>query len=113
MKKLFAFTLLTTILVILASCNEHKKASHPFDGTFITAHGIRFNLRPDSTSTITFNDSITYNGKWTIRHTDSLEYANIEFDSYINYYYLKDGKIYRSEENMKGDTRGVAVEYQE
>ncbi len=44
---------------------------------------------------------------------DGLEYANIEFGGYQKYYYLKQGKLYRSEREMRHDVMGVKVRYEE
>ena len=44
---------------------------------------------------------------------DHLEYANIEFGGYQEYYYLKDEKLYRSEREMRHDALGTKVKYQE
>ena len=97
-------------VVLLASCGENKQ-NHPYEGTF-TASGIMFVLNPDSTTRIIFNDSVSYEGRWTpTRADDGLEFANIEFGGYQKYYYLKDGKLYRSEREMRHDVMGVEVRY--
>ncbi len=97
-------------VVLLASCGENKQ-NHPYEGTF-TASGITFVLKPDSTTHITFNDSITYEGKWMpARASDGMEFVNIEFGGYKKYYYLKNGKLYRSEREMRHDVMGVKVQY--
>ncbi len=43
---------------------------------------------------------------------ENLEYANIEFAGNQEYYYLRNGKLYRSEREMRHDTMGVEVKYQ-
>lgn len=40
-------------------------------------------------------------------------YANIEFAGYQNYYYLKNGKLYRSIREMNHDALGEEVKYLE
>lgn len=97
---------------VFAACSGNDK-SHPFDGTFFTEEGVRFELKADSTTLIQFNDSVTYEGTWQVcRSSDNLEYANIEFAGYPTYYYLKDGKLYRSEREMRNDALGTKVKYQ-
>ena len=47
------------------------------------------------------------------KSADNLDYANIEFAGYPRYYYLKDGKLYRSEREMRHDAHGEKVKYQD
>ena len=90
------------------------ESTHSFAGTFITENGVRFELRADSTTLITFSDSVKYEGTWkSCKAEDHLEYANIEFGGYQEYYYLKDEKLYRSEREMRHDALGTKVKYQE
>lgn len=100
----------------LYSCsngNNSSSESHSYTGTFITEDGVRFELRADSTTYITFSDSVTYEGTWkACKAEDNLEYANIEFAGYQEYYYLKDEKLYRSEREMRHDALGTKVIYQ-
>lgn len=109
--------MILAILIIasgfLCSCGNSPVAPHSFAGTFFTEDGARFELRPDSTTLITFSDSVTYEGTWKSRISDdNLEYANIEFGGYQEYFYLKDGKLYRSEREMRHNTFGTDVKYQ-
>lgn len=83
----------------------------PFDGTFTTEYGMRFQLNPDSTTLLTFDDSITYEGRWTIRRKADIEYANIELAGNINHYFFKNGKLYRNEQQMMEDVNGMEVSY--
>lgn len=117
MKKLILATLMVAF-VFLYSCNNtsstNKSAEpHPFAGTFTTPEGFLFELRTDSTTYITFSDSVTYEGTWKIRKAkDNSEFANIEFAGIQEFYYLKDGKLYRSEREMRHDAFGTKVTYQ-
>ena len=99
--------MLTIAFGFLYSCTNTNstESTHSFAGTFITENGVRFELRADSTTLITFSDSVKYE--------DHLEYANIEFGGYQEYYYLKDEKLYRSEREMRHDALGTKVKYQE
>ena len=99
--------MLTIAFGFLYSCTNTNstESTHSFAGTFITENGVRFELRADSTTLITFSDSC--------KAEDHLEYANIEFGGYQEYYYLKDEKLYRSEREMRHDALGTKVKYQE
>ena len=44
---------------------------------------------------------------------DTLKYATIEFAGYFNYYYLRNGKLYRNEHNMIRQALGEEIEYQD
>ena len=78
--------MLTIAFGFLYSCTNTNstESTHSFAGTFITENGVRFELRADSTTLITFSD-----------------------------YYLKDEKLYRSEREMRHDALGTKVKYQE
>ena len=108
--------MLTIAFGFLYSCTNTNstESTHSFAGTFITENGVRFELRADSTTLITFSDSVKYEGTWkSCKAEDHLEYANIEFGGYQEYYYLKDEKLYRSESEMRNDALGTKVKYQE
>ena len=93
-------------ILLLTGCDNNEK-EHDFVGIFTTANGIKFELRPDSTSIITFKDSMIYESSWKISKDRNNEtYANIEFAGYQNYYYLKNGKLYRSIREMNHDALG-------
>ncbi len=118
MKRSIWFVLMIGCLSALYSCgnmgsgNSSNEKSHPFVGTFITETGIQFELREDSTSLIIFSDSLTYESTWEpCKSTDNWEYANIEFAGNQKYYYLRNGKLYRSEREMRHDAMGVKVRY--
>lgn len=106
---------------MLAGCvmacggNKQKEgshsANHPYEGTFITKYGMKFRLDSDSTTLLLFNDSISYQGVWKVRHKEGMEYVNIEFSGDYNYYYLKDGKLYRKEQQMQNEVNGIDVTY--
>ena len=99
--KLFTYTLILLYFYIFSSCKGDSSNSAPFDGVFVTESGIKFELKEDSTTLILFDDTLNYEGVWSIHHTNESEYANIEFAGKPDYYYLKDKKIYRSKREMK------------
>lgn len=108
------WTILAMVSVFLCSCGSNEKPTHSFCGTFVTADGVKFELRADSTTLITFSDSVTYEGTWkSCKTEDHWEYANIEFGGCQEYYYLNEGKLYRSEREMCHNVLGTEVKYQE
>lgn len=112
MKTSSLICVVTIFSCTLFSCGDHNKGVHSFDGTFNTATGVKFELKPDSTTFIQFNDSLTYEGTWSMHHTEANEeYANIEFAGSSHYYYLKNNKIYYSERDMRNEKRGATIEY--
>ncbi len=111
MKRFIYSSMLLMGICVLVACTG-KSSSHPFGGTFFTEEGVRFELKADSTTLIRFNDSLTYEGTWQVcKSADNLEYATIEFAGYPAYYFLKDGKLYRSEREMRNDVLGRRINY--
>ena len=107
---LFALAILISLLY-LSSCKQ-SVSTHPFQGRFITETGIKFDLRGDSTTMIQYNDSSSYEGTWSAHNQgDTLIYATIEFAGYYNYYYLRNGKLYRNDRNMMRQTLGEGLQY--
>ncbi len=113
MKHIFLVTLLI-VLIHLFGCNHVNNINNEYIGTFITESGVKFELRPDSTATIYFDDTLKYDVIWRPQIAkDSLKYANIEFAGYTTYYYLRNGKLYRSSMQMRNDYCGEKVTYKD
>ena len=97
MKKILFILTVSVSLICISSCKK-SAATHPFPGKFVTETGIQFDLRADSTTLIQYDDSSSYEGTWKVYNQgDTLKYATIEFAGYFNYYYLRNGKLYRNE----------------
>ena len=112
MKRILYISIISLGTAYLSSC-KNPKAAHPFHGKFVTETGIRFDLRADSTTLIQYDDSSSYEGTWKVYNQgDTLKYATIEFAGYFNYYYLRNGKLYRNEHNMIRQALGEEIEYQ-
>lgn len=109
--KSFTYTLILLYFYIFSSSKGDSSNSAPFDGVFVTESGIKFELKEDSTTLILFDDTLNYEGVWSIHHTNESEYANIEFAGKPDYYYLKDKKIYRSKREMESDWMGTKIQY--
>ena len=99
--KSFTYTLILLYFYIFSSCKGDSSNSAPFDGVFVTESGIKFELKEDSTTLILFDDTLNYEGVWSIHHTNESEYANIEFAGKPDYYYLKDKKSIVARERWK------------
>ena len=94
--------------------HEEKQMSETDTVKIITETGIQFNLRSDYTTLIQYDDSSSYEGTWrAYNQGDTLKYATIEFAGYFNYYYLRNGKLYRNEHNMIRQALGEEIEYQD
>ena len=105
MKKILFILTVSVSLICFSSCKK-SAATHPFPG--------KFNLRSDSTTLIQYDDSSSYEGTWKVYNQgDTLKYATIEFAGYFNYYYLRNGKLYRNEHNMIRQALGEEIEYQD
>lgn len=64
--KLFTYTLILLYFYIFSSCKGDSSNSAPFDGVFVTESGIKFELKEDSTTLILFDDTLNYEGVWSI-----------------------------------------------
>lgn len=110
MKRFIYSSMLLMGICVLVACTG-KAVAIPLAALF-TEEGVRFELKADSTTLIQFNDSLTYEGTWQVcKSADNLEYATIEFAGYPAYYFLKDGKLYRSEREMRNDVLGRRINY--
>ncbi len=109
MKKLFWAALCCTMILVIG-CN---KGGHPYEGTFTTKSGLKITLNPDSSSIVSFtDDTLTYKGVWKLRKKGGREYVNIEFGGDYNYFWLRDGKLYRKESQMLERKAGQEVTYE-
>jgi hypothetical protein len=109
MKRIIYSQVWIFVICLLSACSGSTK--HDFQsyvGTFKDGQGVLYELHADSTTLITFSDSITYEGTWAMNTSEDGEwqYVNIEFGGYQRYYYVKDGKIYRSERELRHDAFG-------
>lgn len=113
MKRILGIISIVCTVLLIGACSGSKgNASGDYAGTFTTQGGIIFTLNEDSTTVIDFGNGIDYKGTWEIVRSDGEEWANIEFSGNKQYYYLKNGKIYRSHKQMAFDQFGSKVTYQ-
>lgn len=62
--KRMIWIILVIVSVFLYACGSKAKSIHSFVGVFTTENGVKFELRADSTTLITFSDSVMYEGTW-------------------------------------------------
>lgn len=95
------------VMSVACSSSSHEG----WVGTYKNNFGTTYELRADSTCTITFEDENTYDGTWTVHNEEGLQYVNIEFAGDPNYYYLKDDVIYRTRQGMMEQSGGKEVKF--
>ena len=111
MKRFIYSSMLLMGICVLVACTG-KSSSHPFGGTFFTEEGVRFELKAAPPPPPPPQDLLFFVGTWQVcKSADNLEYATIEFAGYPAYYFLKDGKLYRSEREMRNDVLGRRINY--
>lgn len=113
MKKQTIWWVAALCVGIFYACGN--SSSHSFQGTFVSDTGMKVELRADSTTYIQFRDSSIYEGTWAAYEQADADssYATIEFAGKKSYFYLKDGKLYRSKREMDKGILGIKIEYQE
>lgn len=97
------------VCLVVLSCSKHEG----FIGKFVNEYGTVFELRPDSTGVIVFEDSIDYECTWASHHNEveNFDYATIEFGGNATYYFVRDDKIYRSKQGMMSQNEGVEISW--
>lgn len=111
----FVFYCALAIAVLLSACgggNKGDQARH-FAGTFTDEFGNRFELNDDYTGTIQFDkndhkDTIT----WSDGDNHDRPYATIRYNGDPNYYYLRDGSLYRHKDNMEDGRCAIKIKYE-
>jgi len=100
-------------LLALCACGGGKgRTDHKFVGKFTDEFGNRFELRSDYTGTLQLdkNDKVD-----TIRWSDGEDhkrpYATIKWNGNPQYYFLRDGALYRTQDEMDQGRCAVKVEY--
>lgn len=102
--------LLLAIVTLSVCCGSDNRDS--YTGTFTDEFGNKFELCDDGTGTIQFvgqeevNDIVWHDG----RKTDS-PYSTIEYNGDVNYYYLRDGKMYRHKLDMEEGRCAIVIVY--
>lgn len=114
MKKIVKLTFLLSMLVVMiASCGGgNKHQDNQFVGKFTDEFKNKFELKDDYTATIQFvgEDSVIKT-TWFDGEDHKRAYATIKFNGDPNYYYLRDGKMYRAMEDMEKGTAAINIKY--
>lgn len=99
-------------VVALFVCCGASGGRDNYAGTFTDEFGNKFELREDGTGTIQFvgqnevNDIIWHDGRKTYT-----PYSTIEYNGDVNYYYLRDGKMYRHRQDMEEGHCAITIVY--
>ena len=103
---------LVAVMMMMVACGskEHKG----FTGKFTDEFGNKFELREDYTATVHIvgvpaADEV----KWSDGENHDRAYATIEFNGNPNYWYLRDGKLYGTEEAMVNGHPEIKIEWED
>lgn len=117
MKRFVLFLTLSLSLVFCACGGGSKhdgsgQGSNKFVGRFTDEFGNRFELKDDYTGTLQFDrtdkvDTI----KWSDGVNHECPFATIEWNGDPSYYYLRDGALYRHEDDMNQGRCAIKISY--
>ena len=113
MKKILGIVCLLAVL-LLAACgsSSSNRDNRRFAGSFTDEFGNKFVLNEDYTATIQFAGSENVNQTtWHDGPNHQSPYATIEYNGDPTYYYLRDGYLYRRQEDMQNGTCAIVIEY--
>lgn len=116
MKKILSVFFFSVILLSLQACGGSSKQSdnHKFAGTFEDQFGDVFTLNEDMTTTIQFKGAAQeFKGKWFDGQNHERPYATIEYNGDPNYYYLRDGYMYRYKQDMEEGRCKISIKYKD
>lgn len=100
-------------LMFLMACGGSSDKRESYAGRFTDEFGNRFELRDDGTGTMQFveqdivNDIVWFDGS-----KSGCPYSTIEWNGNVNYYYLRDGVMYRHREDMDGGRCAISITYE-
>lgn len=107
------------LVLALSACGGKSNSTgstdnnHSFAGTFTDEFGNRFELLDDYRGTIQFDkhtevDSIT----WFDGENHDRPYATINYNGDPTYYYLRDGSLYRHQDDMERGRCAIKISYE-
>jgi|LAHS01.1.fsa_nt_gb hypothetical protein len=112
MKKILGILLVVTTL-LAASCGGSKHEEGKFAGKFTDEFENKFELNDDYTGTIQFaGNSKVEKITWSDGEDHKSPFATIMYNGDPTYYYLRDGKLYRHEEDMDHGEPAIDIKYE-
>ena len=115
MKKVLGIVCLLAVL-LLTACggSDSTRDNRHFAGSFTDEFGNKFVLNEDYTATIQFAgvENIVQT-TWHDGVNHQSPFATIEYNGDPTYYYLRDGFLYRRQEDMQNGTCAIIIEYDE
>lgn len=116
MKKVLTVLFITTTLLFLQSCgggNKHGE-NHKFAGTFTDEFGDVFTLNDNMTCTIQFKGiNKVFNETWFDGENHERPYATITYNGDPQYYYMRDGYMYRYRQDMDEGRCKIKITYKD
>lgn len=115
MKKVFSVLLLSLTFVLIHSCGGTKHENdHKFVGTFTNEYEDVFTLNEDMTASILFKGAKEeVKTTWYDGDDHKRPYATIEYNGDPQYYFLRDGALYRHKEDMEEGRCKITITYKE
>ena len=102
-------------VLLLSACagGSKERGNHDFAGTFVDEFGNKFVLNTDYTATIQFagSDNVVQTS-WHDGVNHESPYATIEYNGDPSYYYLRDGNLYRRQEDMQNGKCAIIINYE-
>lgn len=112
MKRFITYFCLASALVLAAACGGSKHDTTKFAGSFTDEFGNKFVLNEDYTGTLQMDKSDKVDSiKWFDGTDHKRPYATITYNGDPTYYYLRDGKLYRHEQDMDNGTCAIEISY--
>lgn len=115
MKRFVSLLIVAVVTVAFTACGDGKQRDNvKFAGTFTDEFNNTFVLNDDYTGTIHFDgvdrvDTIL----WSDGQDHKRPFATIRYNGDPTYYYLRDGALYRHEEDMDNGRCAIRIEYAE
>lgn len=111
MKKIITCLCLGMVL-LLGACGGSKHDNSKFAGSFTDEFGNKFVLNEDYTGTLQMDKSDKVDSiKWFDGTDHKRAFVTITYNGDPTYYYLRDGKLYRHEEDMDNGSCAINITY--
>ncbi|MBP3738293.1 MAG: hypothetical protein J6I72_04505 [Muribaculaceae bacterium] len=113
-KKLFGYLMMgiVALSMALSSCSGSSAGSSDkkFIGKYEDEFGNKFELREDYTATIQFAGQETVNEThWFDGPAHNSPFATIEYNGDVNYYFMRDGFLYRHRDDMEQGKAAIKI----